>query len=170
MAATATLLLSEYPDKIQAARALLEEYLRLADVWEPFGGVPERLPAALEREITAFPGDAVPPEGDVILGVAASGNVVAAGHVVPLEPFVCEFKRLYVRPNDRGKGTARQVAEAMIGRALTLGYRRAVLDVMPQRAAAVALWARVGFRSCSPYREYPFPMEFMGLDLAPCGN
>ena len=168
VAATPTLLLSEYADNIQAARALLEEYLRLADVWEPLGGVPVRLPASLEREITAFPGDAVPPQGDVILGVAASGNVVAAGHVVPVEPLVCEFKRLYVRPNDRREGIARHVAEAMIGRARALGYRRAVLDVMPQRAAAVALWARVGFRRCPPYRAYPFPMEFMGLDLAPC--
>lgn len=167
VAAIPTLLLSEYPDKIEAARALLEEYLRLADGWEPFGGVPVRLPAALEREITAFPGDAAPPEGDVILRVAASGNIVAAGHVAPVEPYVCEFKRLYVRPDQRGKGTGRQVAEAMMRRARALGYRRAVLDVMPQRSAAVALWIDVGFRSCPPYREYPFPMEVMGLDLVP---
>ncbi|HET9770979.1 MAG TPA: GNAT family N-acetyltransferase [Acidimicrobiia bacterium] len=170
MAATPTLLLSEHPDKIEAARGLLEEYLRLADAWEPSGGVPLRLPASFEGEISAFPGVAVPPEGDVIVGVAASGNIVAAGRVVPVEPFVCEFKRLYVRPDDRGKGIGRQVAEAMIGRARALGYRRAVLDVMPQRTAAIALWTHVGFRTCPPYRAYPFPMEFMGLDLAPCGK
>ena len=164
------LLLSEYPDKVQAARVLLEEYLRLADAWEPAGGVPLRLPASFEREISAFPGDAVPPEGDVIVGVAASGTLVAAGHVVPVEPFVCEFKRLYVRLDHRGKGLGKQVAEAMIGRARVLGYRRVVLDVIPQRTDAVALWARVGFRSCPPYREYPFPMEFMGLDLVPPGG
>ena len=165
MAAVSTLLLSEHPDRVDATRVLLEEYLSLADAWERFGGVPVRLPAFLEHEITAFPGNSVPPDGDVIVGVADNGNVVAAGHVVPAEPFLCEFKRLYVRPDDRGKGTARQVAEAMINRARALGYRRAVLDVMPERAAAVVLWTRVGFRPCSPYRTYPFPMEFMELDL-----
>lgn len=170
VAATPTVVLSDHPDKVQAARVLLEEYLRLADAWEPAGGVPLRLPASFEREITAFPGDAIPPQGDVIVGVAASGNIVAAGHVVPVEPFVCEFKRLYVRPDHRGTGMGKQVAEAMIGRARALGYCRAVLDVMPQRTAAVALWTHVGFRRCPPYRAYPFPMEFMALDLGPPGG
>lgn len=168
MGISTTILLSEHADKVEAARGLLEEYLRLADSWQRSGGVPQRLPAALEGEITAFPGSAVPPRGDVIVGVSASGKIVAAGHVVPLdplEPSVCEFKRLYVRPDDRGQDVARRVAEAMIDRGRALGYGRAVLDVMPERAAAVAFWTRLGFRSCPPYRTYPFPMEFMGMDL-----
>jgi putative acetyltransferase len=167
VACTSTLRLSDHGNSVEAARGLLQEYLRLPDAWERFGGVPDRLPDPLEREIEAFPGEATPPGGDVILGVTASGDVVAAGHIVRLEPIVCEFKRLYVRPEDRRNGLATQVVEAMVHRARVLGYRRAVLDVMPERASAIAFWARLGFRPCPPYRVYPFTMNFMEMDLDP---
>lgn len=101
----------------------------------------------------------------MIIGVAPTVEAVTAGHIVRLEHDMCEFKRVYVRSEHRQRGIGMDVAGAMIDRARILGYRRAVLDVMPERTVAVALWASLGFRPCPAYRAYPFPMEFMDIDL-----
>ncbi len=165
VAGITTVALSDHPDTVEAARALLEEYMRLPDVWERFGGVPARFPEPFEREIRTFPGGAVPPGGEVIVGVSETGELVGVGQVVGFEGEVCEFKRVFVRPEHRRKGVGVQVAQAMAVRARELGYRRVVLDVVPERTAAIALWIGLGFRSCPPYRQYPCPMEFMAMDL-----
>ncbi|MGH8991296.1 MAG: GNAT family N-acetyltransferase [Acidimicrobiia bacterium] len=159
--------MSDYPDLREPARGLLEEYLRLPDIWQDHGGVPERLPERFEREIEAFPGPAAPPAGDVVIGLGPGGDAVAAGHIVGSETGTCELKRVYVRPAGRRQGAGTQLARAMIERARSLGYRRAVLDVMPSRTGAVALWHLLGFRDCAPYRTYSFPMTAMALDLDP---
>ena len=159
------MVLSDHPDKVEPARVLLEEYLRLPDVWESSGGVPAQLPEPFEREIRTFPGTAVPPEGDVILAVSSPGDTVAMGQFVRLEGAVCEFKRVYVRPEHRRQGIAAAVVNVMKQRARDLGYQRVVLNVMTRRTGAVALWASLGFLPCPPYRTYRFPMAFMGMDL-----
>jgi putative acetyltransferase len=160
------LLLSEHPEHLEAARSLLEEFLRLPDAWARFGGVPTRLPDALEREIVSFPGAAAPPGGDVVVSLA-EGEVVAAGHLLPWEGEACEVKRLYVQSRHRCQGVGTRVARTLIDRARSLGYHRILLDVMPERVGAVRLWRSLGFRPCPPYRAYPFPMDSMEKDLGP---
>jgi ribosomal protein S18 acetylase RimI-like enzyme len=158
-------MLSDDPEKLEAARTLLHEYLVLPDGWERFGGVPARLPQLLDHEIVAFPGAAAPPEGDVALAII-TGDVIAAGHIVAFLGDVGEFKRVYVRPEHRRRHTATKLAEAMVDRARALGYHRVVLDVAPERPAAIRLWRSLGFQPCEPYRTYPFAMEFMQLEVA----
>jgi GNAT superfamily N-acetyltransferase len=165
MSATAFVELSEHPEWIEATRSLLQEYLCLPDAWERFGGVPVRLPKILAREVSMFPGPAAPPEGDAILAINAN-ELIAAGHIVALMDDVCEFKRVYVRPTHQRRHVATRLGEAMIERARNLGHQRIVLDVAPERPAAVQLWTSLGFRPCEPYRTYPFAMEFMERELA----
>jgi putative acetyltransferase len=161
-------LLTEHPEHLEATRSLLREYLLLPDVWDRFGGVPDRLPDPFEREVLSFPGPATPPGGEVVLAVA-EGDVVAVGHLVPLGEQGCELKRMYVRPHYRRRGVATRVAGTIIDRARFLGYRRILLDVLPERVGAVLLWKSFGFRPSPPYRTYPFAVEFMEKELLPPG-
>lgn len=156
-------LLSDNPEHHLGAVALLEEYLRLPDGWGA-AGAPRRLPRVLDRQISAFPGEAVPPFGDVVVA-DAQGKIAAAGHVVRLDAERCEFTRLYVRPEYREAGLGRRVVEAMIGRARTLSYTSAVVHVLPGRTAALGLWDAMDFRKSPPYRDYGFPMESKARSL-----
>lgn len=57
-----------------------------------------------------------------------------------------ELKRLYVDPPARGRGIARALMRAALGRASELGYGSVYLDTLPSMTAAQALYRDLGFR------------------------
>lgn len=78
-----------------------------------------------------------------------------------------EVKRLYVAPEARGMRVARMLMAALHARAHAAGARRCVLDVLPQRAAAIALYEALGYRRIPPYRDDHGPIELdcFALDM-----
>ena len=78
--------------------------------------------------------------------------------VRPFDGETAEIKRLYVRPQARGTGLGRRLAQKAIAAARERGYRRIVLDTIPGKMdAAIALYRSLGFREIPPYAKDPTP-------------
>jgi ribosomal protein S18 acetylase RimI-like enzyme len=117
------------------------------------------------QEVAALPGDYAAPRGTLLL-VRDGAYPVACVGVRPLADTTCEIKRLYVRPQGRGKGLGRALAEAAIAFAQGAGYHTMRLDTLPGMTAAQALYRELGFREIGPYRFSPVEGNvFMELDL-----
>ncbi|MGB2822539.1 MAG: GNAT family N-acetyltransferase, partial [Phycisphaerae bacterium] len=72
----------------------------------------------------------------------------------------------FVRPELRGRGLGRALAEGVIAAARDIGYGRMVLDTLARLAPAMALYESLGFGPIEPY--YHNPIEdavFLGLAL-----
>jgi ribosomal protein S18 acetylase RimI-like enzyme len=106
-------------------------------------------------ELAALPGEYVRPGGCLLLAFD-NGNV-AQGCVAlrPIDAETCEMKRLYVRPAARSLGLGRALADAVIGEARGMGYRRLVLDTLPTMERAMAMYRSLGFREIGAYRHNP---------------
>ena len=77
------------------------------------------------------------------------------------------MKRLYLRPQFRGKGIGRLLANKIIADAREIGYRRMRLDtVEPVMKDAVAMYRKLGFKDIEPYRPNPMAgAMYMELEL-----
>jgi len=135
------------PEQISAIRELFLEYAKSLNFSLCF--------QSFEKELAELPGEYAPPDGRLLL--AAHGSQLAGCVALhKLEPEICEMKRLYVRPQFRGKGLGRVLAERIVADAREIGYKRLRLDtVEPVRRGAVALYRKLGFREIAPYRENP---------------
>ena len=112
---------------------------------------------SFNEELAGLPWEYAPPWGRLLL---ASAESVPAGCVAlhKIEDDVCEMKRLYVRPQFRGTGLGRRLAEEIIVQAREIGYRRMRLDtVVAVMGRAVELYRALGFQEIAPYRENPIP-------------
>jgi len=66
------------------------------------------------------------------------------------------MKRLYLRPQFRGKGLGRVLAERIIAEARQIGYERMRLDtVEPVMKDAVEMYRRLGFKEIAAYCANP---------------
>lgn len=111
---------------------------------------------AFETELSTLPGKYAPPEGALLLAVDESQ---AAGCVAvkPLDKKICEMKRLFVRPQYRGSGLGKKLAERIISEAEGMGYRLMRLDTLDRLTEAMGLYQSLGFRRINAYYNNPLP-------------
>jgi ribosomal protein S18 acetylase RimI-like enzyme len=119
-----------------------------------------------DKELSDLPGDYAPPDGRLLLA-EYEGQLAGCVALHKLEPGICEMKRLYLRPQFRGKRLGSALADRVIGEARASGYQRMRLDtVEPVMKDAVAMYRRLGFRDIAPYRANPIAgAMYMELEL-----
>jgi putative acetyltransferase len=119
-----------------------------------------------DQELAGLPGDYAPPAGRLLLA-ECEGQLAACVALRKLDSDICEMKRLYLRPEFRGRGLGRVLAEHIIAEARQTGYRRMRLDtVEPVMKDAVAIYRKLGFKEIAPYCTNPMPGAlYMELEL-----
>ena len=118
-----------------------------------------------DQEMASLPGAYSAPGGRLFYAELDGAPAGCVG-VRPFSEGVCEMKRLYVEPSMRGNGVGRDLAMAAIRCAKDLGYRRIMLDTLPEMRMAQKLYRELGFTEAPSY--YQTPIEgtmFLALDL-----
>ncbi len=130
------------------ARALFREYA-------------DSLPFSLEfqgftAELASLPGRYAAPSGRLILaydGTRPVASVALRDISKETQAGTCEMKRLYVRPEARGKGLGVRLCELLIAEARTAGYVQMNLDTSQDMHPAMAVYTRLGFTPCPRYND-----------------
>jgi putative acetyltransferase len=118
-----------------------------------------------EKELASLPGEYAPPEGRLLLALW-DGHLAGCVALRKDDQDACEMKRLYVRPQFRGKGVGRTLAHAIIAEAKEIGYKKMRLDTLPSMKAAIALYQSLSFQPAASYRHNPIEGAiFMELAL-----
>ncbi len=130
------------------APAVADLLVEFRDWWGRSSPSADSLRASVDRLL----GD---PHTDFLLGAVARSESAAPDGVCQLRyrwgiwraGEDCCLEDLYVREAARGAGLGRALADAAVARARERGCVRMDLDVSEENAAALALYASLGFRS-----------------------
>jgi putative acetyltransferase len=155
---TVQIRLAESAEDITRVRRLFLEYAESLGFSLCFQG--------FDQELAELPGKYAPPTGRLYLA-ECDGEIAGCIALKKLGEGECEMKRLYVRPNFRGKRVGKTLVEKLLDEARSMGYRTMYLDTIATKMAeAVAIYRSIGFVECPPYYHNPQPDAlYMVLDL-----
>ena len=141
-----TLRQADFPSDLALVQALFREYADSLGIDLAFQG--------FEKEVASLPGKYAPPTGGIWLA-EKDGQPAGCVAVRSLGGRTCEMKRLYVKPEFRGVGLGRTLAEAVLSTAAAMGYRRICLDTLPSMPSAIELYRQLGFVEVESYCHNP---------------
>jgi len=136
------------PGDLDAVRELWREYWKSLDLADDFQGFGE--------ELRGLPGKYGEDGGSLLIAwiEGAPAGTIALRR---LDHRAGEVKRLYLRPQFRGRGLGRHLVEQVIARAREIGYETLYADTLPIMTDALNLYARMGFENTGAYTVDPTP-------------
>jgi GNAT superfamily N-acetyltransferase len=124
----------------------------------------------IDSELDALDEEYGPPRGRAFLA-EIGGDAVGCVGIKSFEPAIAELKRMYVRPDARGRGLGRVLATAALEAAAELGYQIVRLDTVAEMVEASAVYRRLGFVEIGAYRHNPLPTaRFYEVTLPESGS
>ncbi len=93
-----------------------------------------------------------PPQGRLLL-VREGQRLVGIGFLKPIRGEICEVKRMYVLPSQRGNGLGKTILAQLIDEAKKIGYKKILLDSACYMTAAHSLYRSMGFTNTEYYPE-----------------
>jgi GNAT superfamily N-acetyltransferase len=142
---------------VPAVRLMMHEYVEWIGLDLAF--------QEIDAELSGLPGDYAPPGGALFVAVEG-GRYLAMIALRRIDDSIAEMKRLYVRPEARGRGLARALIERLCAQARTLGYSEIRLDTLPMMGDAQSLYENLGFTDIPPYYDTPIAgTRFMAKQL-----
>jgi putative acetyltransferase len=88
------------------------------------------------------------------LVASVAGQAVGCGALRDLEPGVAEVKRMFVLPEFRGRGIARQILLALESAARERGYATLRLETGTRQPEAIGLYRSAGYSQIPCFGEY----------------
>jgi len=118
-----------------------------------------------DNELANIPSQYSPPNGHLFLALSENEPIGCVG-VRSFEKDICEMKRLYVKPEYRGKGAGKELAVSAIKSGKELGYEYMRLDTLSSMETANQLYKSLGFIEIKSYRDNPIDGAiYMELNL-----
>lgn len=138
-----------------SATAILHEYC------ESIGVVKRDKPGEVEAHTTTH--------GSGLWLAYIGDRLIGCVVLRPLDPapesHAGECKRLYVRPEARGRGVADKMLDVLEDYARQVGTRAMYLDSKDDLKAAIRLYERRGYTHCERYNDNPQATLFLRKDL-----
>lgn len=126
-------------DNYDIARALIREYSAIKGAEKCF--------VSLDKELTEI--DEYYKGGALLIGYE-NGKPIATVAFRNINGHTCEAKRLYIKPEYRGKGYARLLINTMLDRCRKRGFREVVFTTKPSvMNIGYGLYQRMGFQEVS---------------------
>lgn len=108
----------------------------------------------IKTELAGLPGYYAPPTGRLL--ILYEGDLPAGcGAFRPIDQQICELKRMFVKPEFRGRGLGRAIAVRLLEEAHLSGYQIARLDTATFLKEAQSLYQSLGFQVREPYYQVP---------------
>jgi len=158
-------------------RAIDDETITFAD--EPADHDPGRaLVLAMEAEIVDIYRDReqrphnpvldeLAGEGGALIVVRVGGEPAGCAGLKRIDEEAAEIKRVFIKPEFRGRGIGRPLIAAVERRARELGYRRVRLDTGHEQPEARHIYETSGYHSIERFNDAPFAAFWFEKELEP---
>ncbi|MCK5442403.1 MAG: GNAT family N-acetyltransferase [Maribacter sp.] len=83
-----------------------------------------------------------------------NGKPMGCGGIKEFEPDTMEVKRMYTKPESRGKGFASKIVMELEYWATEMSYEKCILETGKRQPEAIALYAKKGYKVMRNYGQY----------------